>query len=66
MTRRPSRTLKSKTLTTQVTAGEQQYLDSLSRLSGLSMSALLCEIVRGFMKGTDPRELRKGLEESHG
>lgn len=57
MTRRAARALNDKTLTVQVSTSEQQYLDGLSRLSGLSMSALLREIVRGFVAKEAPERV---------
>lgn len=62
--RRPSRQLNDKTLTVQVNVCEWEYLDGLSRLSGLPMSALLREIVRGFVAKEAPDHLLGRLEEA--
>lgn len=62
--RRSRQTLNDRTLTVQVSVSEQQYLDGLSRISGLSMSALLRELVRGFIKRVPPEQLTKKLESS--
>ena len=50
MIRRGRHTINDKTLTTQVSAQEADWLDGESRRSGLCMSALLRKMIREFIK----------------
>ncbi len=63
MTRRPACTLNDRTLTLQVSRTEREYLEGLSRLSGLSMSALLRAIVRSFIERVPPERIAERLEQ---
>jgi len=61
--RKPARLLNSRVLSTALTPNDAAWLDGLSRRSALSTCALLREIVKGFINNTEPRALKKELEE---